>query len=69
MNALTFALILLAILLSTAAQLMLKLGTNAVGAFAFTLENVVPVGLKLALDPRILAGIGIIVGVLLVARS
>ena len=39
--------ILLAVLLGTAAQLFLKAGTNAA-----------PVGLGLALEPRILAGVG-----------
>jgi multidrug transporter EmrE-like cation transporter len=61
MNAVTLTLVLLAILLSTAAQLLLKLGTNAVGPFAFTLDNLVTVGLKLALEPRILAGTGLYV--------
>ncbi|MGH8704720.1 MAG: SMR family transporter [Burkholderiales bacterium] len=53
-----FALVLTAILLGTAAQLLLKAGTSAVGPFAFTLQNAMPVGLKLALEPRILAGTG-----------
>ena len=58
MNALSFALVLAAILLGTGAQLLLKAGTNAVGPFAFTLDNAMPVGMKLALEPRILAGTG-----------
>jgi len=41
-----------------AAQLLLKAGTNAVGRFAFSLDNAVPVGLQLALEPRILGGTG-----------
>jgi multidrug transporter EmrE-like cation transporter len=51
-----FSLVLAAIVLGTGAQLLLKAGTSAVGTFAFTLENALPVGLKLALEPRILAG-------------
>ena len=47
-----------AVLLGVAAQLLLKAGTNAVGRFAFSLDNAVPVGLQLALEPRILAGTG-----------
>jgi len=47
MSLLSGTYILLAVLLGTAAQLFLKAGTNAV-----------PVGLGLALEPRILAGIG-----------
>ena len=58
MTALNLALALIAIVLATAGQLLLKAGTNAVGAFAFTLENALPVGLRLALEPRIVAGIG-----------
>jgi multidrug transporter EmrE-like cation transporter len=57
MNSLNLALLLLAILLGTAAQLFLKAGTTSVGQFAFTLENALPVGMKLALEPRILAGV------------
>jgi multidrug transporter EmrE-like cation transporter len=57
-TALTFGLVLVAIVLGTAAQLLLKAGTNAVGPFAFTLENAMPVGLKMILEPRIVAGIG-----------
>ena len=56
MNPLSFALVLLAILLGTGAQLLLKAGTNAVGPFAFTLDNAMPVGMRLALEPRILGG-------------
>ena len=58
MTALGFSLAMLAVLLGTAGQLLLKAGTNAVGAFAFTMENALPVGLRLALEPRILGGVG-----------
>ena len=56
MNSLSFSLVLIAIVLGTAAQLLLKAGTNAVEPFAFTLENAMPVSMKLALEPRILGG-------------
>jgi len=56
MTPITFALLLAAIVLGTCAQLLLKAGTNAVGAFAFTVENALPVGLRVALEPRIVAG-------------
>jgi len=56
-SAVSLALVLVAILLGTAAQLLLKAGTTAVGQFAFTLENALPVGMKLAVEPRILAGV------------
>mgnify|MGYP001040874492 CR=1 FL=1 len=44
------------VLLNALAQLLLKAGTNAVGHFAFTTNNAWPVGLKLATQPYILAG-------------
>jgi multidrug transporter EmrE-like cation transporter len=53
-----FLLLLMAIVLGTCAQLLLKAGTNTVGAFAFTVDNLVPVGTRLALEPRILGGAG-----------
>jgi multidrug transporter EmrE-like cation transporter len=53
-----FSLLLSGVLLNAAAQLLLKAGTNRVGAFAFTLDNVVPVGLRLIANPPILAGLG-----------
>jgi len=58
MTPVALGLVLAAIVLGTCAQLLLKAGTNAVGAFAFTLENALPVGMKLALEPRILGGAG-----------
>lgn len=58
MNAVSFALALVAILLGAAAQVLLKAGTNAVGRFEFALENALPVGLQLATEPRILGGTG-----------
>lgn len=58
MNAVSLGLILSAVLLGAAAQLFLKAGTNAVGHFAFQWDNLVPIGLKLAANPGILAGTG-----------
>jgi len=57
MSALSFALILAGVLLNAAAQLLLKAGTNAVGPFEFATGNIVPVGLRLALEPYILGGV------------
>lgn len=57
MTAITFTLVLAGVLLNAAAQLLLKAGTNAVGPFEFSTTNVVPVGMKLALEPHILGGI------------
>lgn len=56
MSAVSFALILSGVLLNAAAQLLLKAGTNAVGHFEFSTANVLPVGMKLALEPHILGG-------------
>lgn len=57
MSGLSLALILGGVLLNAIAQLLLKAGTNAVGHFAFQADNIVPIGLKLALQPYILGGI------------
>jgi multidrug transporter EmrE-like cation transporter len=56
-SALSFSLILAGVLLNAAAQLLLKAGTNAVGHFEFSSANIVPVGLRLALEPFILSGV------------
>jgi multidrug transporter EmrE-like cation transporter len=53
----TFCLVMLGVLLNAAAQLLLKAGTNRVGEFAYTLDNLGPIGSKLATSPPILAGI------------
>jgi multidrug transporter EmrE-like cation transporter len=54
---LTFALLVTGVLLNAGAQLLLKAGTNRVGEFAFTLDNVVPIGSRLVANPPILAGL------------
>ena len=56
MNAISFGLVLSGVLLNAAAQLLLKAGTNVVGHFEFHLDNLLPVGVKLALEPHILGG-------------
>jgi len=56
MNAISFGLVLTGVLLNAAAQLLLKAGTNAVGHFEFHFDKLIPVGLKLALEPHILGG-------------
>ena len=57
MNSASFVFIMAGVLLNAAAQLLLKAGTNAVGRFEFTPENIVPVGTRLALEPHIVAGV------------
>lgn len=56
MSPIAFALILTGVILNAAGQLLLKAGTNAVGHFEFHLDNVLPIGLKLAFNPFILSG-------------
>ncbi len=58
MNATSFSLLLTGVLLNAAAQLLLKAGTNSVGAFEFSLDNVLPIGWKLATQPHIAGGLG-----------
>ena len=56
MNAVSFSLLMLGVCLNATAQLLLKAGTNAVGHFEFNAGNIVPVGMKLALEPHIMGG-------------
>ncbi|MBI3529476.1 MAG: 4-amino-4-deoxy-L-arabinose transferase [Betaproteobacteria bacterium] len=58
MNFISFMLVLAGVLLNAAAQLFLKAGTNGIGAFAFTADNLVPVGIKVASNPFIVSGLG-----------
>ncbi len=57
MNAVSFGLIMLGVLLNAFAQLLLKAGTNAIGQFEFSAANIVPVGMKLAFEPHIMGGV------------
>ena len=57
MTPLTFSLLLTGVFLNAAAQLLLKAGTNRLGEFAFTLDNVAPIGMRIASSPPILAGL------------
>ena len=56
MTTIGFALVLTGVLLNAAAQLLLKAGTNAVGHFEFHIDNLLPVGMKLAFEPHIMGG-------------
>ena len=57
MSLLSALLIATGVLLNTAAQLLLKAGTNAVGSFAFTLDTALSTALRLACNPYILGGL------------
>ena len=50
-------LILSGVLLNAAAQLALKQGMRIVGPFAFSLENVMPVGVRVVLNPFVITGL------------
>jgi len=54
---LTFSLLLAGVLLNAGAQLLLKAGTNRIGEFAFSMDNLVPIGTRIASSPPILAGL------------
>lgn len=58
MNPVSFSLVLAGVLLNAAAQLLLKAGTNRIGSFAFTPENILPIGLRVAAEPFVLGGLG-----------
>ena len=73
MNPLTFSLLLTGVLLNAGAQLLLKAGTNRIGEFAFSVENIVPIGMRVATSPPILAGlacygVSVIVWILALSR-
>ena len=57
MSAISWLLILTGVLLNATAQLLLKAGTNSVGTFSFSADNLLPVGIKLATEPHILGGL------------
>ena len=57
MNPLTFSLLMTGVALNAAAQLLLKAGTNRVGEFSFAMDNVWPIGSRLASSPFILGGL------------
>ena len=58
MNALSFSLLMTGVLLNAGAQLLLKAGTNSVGAFEYSSANIIPIGWKLATEPHIIGGLG-----------
>jgi len=74
MTSIAFSLVIAGVLLNAAAQLLLKAGTNAVGHFEFHVDNIVPIGLKLAFEPHILGGmmcyaISLVVWIMALSRA
>ena len=57
MNAISFSLLMTGVMLNAGAQLLLKAGTNSVGVFEFSRDNIVPIGWKLATEPHIVGGL------------
>ena len=57
MTPVSFSFLMAGVLLNAAAQLFLKAGTNRIGEFAFSFDNVMPIGMKIASSPFILAGL------------
>lgn len=57
MTPITLFLILFGVFLNAVAQLLLKAGVNTIGAFEFSRENIIPVGIKLATQLPILGGL------------
>ena len=57
MNLVSFGLIFLGVMLNAAAQILMKLGTNAIGHFEFSAENILPIGLKLATEWHIIVAL------------
>jgi multidrug transporter EmrE-like cation transporter len=57
MNAISFSLLMTGVMLNAGAQLLLKAGTNSVGVFEFSRDNIGPVGWKLATEPHIIGGL------------
>jgi len=53
----SFALIFAGVMLNAAAQILMKAGTNAVGHFEFSMENILPIGLKLATEWHIVTAL------------
>lgn len=73
MNPISFMLILSGVLLNATAQLLLKAGTNAIGSFAFSRENILPIGWQIATQPPIIGGlacyaISVVVWILALSR-
>ena len=73
MNLVSFALIFAGVMLNATAQILMKAGTNAVGHFEFSIDNILPIGLKLATEWHIIAAlfcyaISVVVWILALSR-
>ena len=57
MTATAFAFLFTGVVLNALAQLLLKAGTNAIGVIAFTRDNWLPLGTRMALEPHFIGGV------------
>lgn len=57
MSLVSFSLIFVGVMLNAAAQILMKAGTNAVGYFEFSIENMLPIGWKLATELHIVGAL------------
>ena len=57
MNLISFGLIFTGVMLNASAQILMKAGTNAIGHFDFSVENILPIGLKLATEWHIIVAL------------
>ena len=57
MSLISFGLIFAGVMLNVAAQLMIKAGTNSIGYFEFSRNNILPIGVRLATEPHIIGAI------------
>jgi len=58
MSLVSLSLIIVGVLLNVVAQLLIKAGTNAVGYFEYSRDNILPIGWKLATDFHIISAMG-----------
>jgi multidrug transporter EmrE-like cation transporter len=52
-----FLLIIIGVLLNASAQLLLKAGMSQIGHFDFNWANIIPIGLKVVVNPPVIAGL------------
>jgi len=57
MSLVSFILIFTGVMLNAAAQILMKAGTNVIGHFEFSMENILPIGLKLASEWHIITAL------------
>ncbi len=73
MNIVSFSLILAGVMLNAAAQILMKMGTNAVGHFEFSAQNIVRIGWKMGTEWHIVTAlfcyaISVVVWILALSR-